>query len=112
MIWKQKKAITTEYTTKVEDRTVRWFIESMIQLNVECYKDLDLAKIVVLGMVNQIQQEKKYRNIFHSNNNQLTICKEVVHTFVCKCVGDPSPHFLDLVPAYWMYSADTRYLEA
>ena len=31
----------------------------MLHLNVKCDKDLDLAEIVALGMVNQIRQEKE-----------------------------------------------------
>jgi len=52
---------TTEHASKVEDRIVIWFVElMMLQLNVECDKDLGLTKIVVLGMVKRMRQEKQY----------------------------------------------------
>ncbi len=36
--------------------------------------------------------ESKAYARFRSNTDQLTICKEVLCTSVCKCVRDPSPH--------------------
>ena len=65
LTWKRNKNEGTEHVsrenaTKLEERTVRRFVESMmLHLNVECDKDLELAEIIALGMVNRIRQEKE-----------------------------------------------------
>ncbi len=53
LTWKCNKTEGTEHAsrenaTKVEERRVRHFVESMmLHLNVECDKDLDLAEILM-----------------------------------------------------------------
>jgi hypothetical protein len=65
LTWQRNKTegrehASREHATKLEERTLRRFIESMmLHLNVECAKDLDLAELVVMGMLNRIRQEKE-----------------------------------------------------
>jgi hypothetical protein len=56
--WTLQNEGRTGPTSNIKERTVRGFVESMmVQLNVECDTNIDIAEIVVLGMANHVRQE-------------------------------------------------------